>query len=124
MQAISPLLQTTLITSGSALFGALLGALLTGWFLLRTKNKEYVNAFFRIVIDKRVDAYEHLEHLIQAYKTCICDSDNKPYHIPFSSEEQHLDAVMRMGSTLDRGLWLSDEAFDTARELNILSFGI
>lgn len=74
------------ITAGCALFGALVGSLLSGYFTLRAKRKEYLNDFYKIVIAKRVDAYERVEELIQSYKTMVVDEHNESYHCPFATE--------------------------------------
>jgi hypothetical protein len=118
------LVQLAWISGSCALFGVLVGAFISGLFTLRAKRNEYVNDFYKIVIDKRVEAYEHLELLIQSFKTCVVDSkvDNLPYHCPFATESQNFEALVRMGNTMNRGLWLSDRAFNSVRELNLLQF--
>jgi hypothetical protein len=119
---IDPQLQTALLNGAFALLGGVIGSLLTGWFLLRSKEKEYKNDFFKIVINKRVDGYEHLEAFIQAFKTMVLDTDNRPYHFPFSSHELHTESLILLGNAIDRGLWLSNNALEKVRELNRFQF--
>jgi hypothetical protein len=116
--------QVAWITGIFALFGALIGSLVSGFFALRSKREEYVHDFFKIVIRKRVEAYEHLESVIQAFKTALVDNDNQPYHQPFDTEKQYIDCVIRVGNAMNSGLWLSDTAFDAVQEINYLQFGV
>jgi hypothetical protein len=109
-------------SGGGALIGALVGSLATGYFTLRAKQNEYLNDFYKIVIAKRVEAYERVEAFIQAYKAAIVDDDNESYHWPFASEKKYIDSLVLMGAAMDSGLWLSDEIFDSIQELNYLQF--
>jgi hypothetical protein len=116
------LLQIASITGGCALIGSMLGAAVAGYFGLREKRNEYVNEYYRTIIQRRIEAYEELERLIVAYKTAVCDADRKLYHLPFASKSQNDDAFMKLGAAMSQGLWLSDEAFDFVRDLNDLLF--
>ena len=116
--------QIAWISGGCALFGALVGSLVSGYFTLRAKRTEYLNDFYKIVIAKRVEAYERVEALIQSFKSTVVDEDNLSYHRPFSAEMWHMDSLMRMGAAMDSGLWLSDEMFDAVQKLNYLQFRI
>jgi hypothetical protein len=111
------------ISAGSALFGAAIGAVVTGFFTLRAKRNEYVHDYFKIVLNKRVEAYEHLEALIQAYKSTFVDVDDKAYHAPFGSKGLSENAFGLMGAATDSGLWLTDETFEVLLKLNYIMFG-
>jgi hypothetical protein len=111
------------ISAGSALFGVAIGALVTGFFTLRAKRDEYVNDYFKVVLNKRVEAYEHLEALILAYKSAFVDVDNKAYHAPFGSTGLSENAFSLMGAATDSGLWLADETFEVLQKLNYIIFG-
>src|SRR5438309_7284570 len=55
----------------------------------------------------------------------VVGSDAKPYHIIFRSTEDEDGWLKPYGlvtDVLSHGLWLSDEVFNTARELNDLMF--
>lgn len=112
------------ISAGSALFGVLVGSLLSGYFTLRAKRNEYLNDFYKIVISKRVDAYERVEAVIQSYKSTVVDEHNEPYHRPFATEPQHMDSLIRMGAAMDSGLWLSDDVFDAVQKINYIQYRI
>ena len=58
-----------LVSGGFALLGALLGTVIAGLFSLRAKRNEYVNDYYKKVIDRRLAAYEQLESLIVSLRT-------------------------------------------------------
>ena len=116
------LLQIASITGGCALFGALLGAAIAGYFTLRAKRNEFVNDYYRTVIQRRIEAYEATEKLIVAFKTSVVDKDCKPYHFPFALKSQNYHPLLLIDSSMSQGLWLSEEAFNLIRDLNYLLF--
>lgn len=116
------LLQIASITGGCALLGALLGAAIAGYFTLRAKRNEFVNDYYRTVVERRIEAYEALEKLIVAFKTSVAEKDSKTYHLPFASKSQNDDSLLLVGEVMSQGLWLSEEAFDLVQELNYIQF--
>jgi hypothetical protein len=114
-----------LIPGGFALLGALLGTLISGVFGLRAKRNEYVNDYYKKVLDRRIAAYEQLESLIVSLRTTCLGEDNKPYHLLFSQAEGNglLPAYRMLHGIASQALWLSHEAFDKGRELNTLLWG-
>jgi hypothetical protein len=123
-QNAQELLQVAFITGGCALVGALLGAAIAGYFTLRAKRNEFVNDFFKTVIQRRIEAYEELEKLIVTYRNTVVDTDCRPYHLPFALKSQNDEAFTRLGSAMSKGLWLSEEAFNLIRDLNFIQFGM
>jgi hypothetical protein len=116
-------MQIALISGAFALLGALFGTLLTGVFNLRAKRNEYVNDYYKTVIQRRIAAYEQLESLIIAFKTAVVDqADMKAFHQPFSGDSHRDDIFTLIGSTLSQGLWLSDKAVQKTIDLNYLLF--
>jgi hypothetical protein len=119
MQASFPqLIQLALISGGFALLGGLLG----GAYSLRVKRNEYVNDYYKKVIDRRLAAYEQLESLIISLRTTFLGDDKKPYHLLFSQDGDGglLQAYPMIHNIAAQALWLSDEAFDKTKELNLL----
>jgi hypothetical protein len=119
---VHQLILLALVSGGFALLGALLGTLITGLFSLRAKRNEYVNDYYKKVIDRRIAAYEQLESLIVSLRTTFLGKDNKPYHLLFSQDEGGglKPAYQMLHGIASQALWLSDEAFDKARELDRL----
>jgi hypothetical protein len=71
----------TILTS--TVVAALVSGLINGLYNLRTKQHEYVNEYYKIIINRRVTAYETLEGLIVALKASVLDGDGRPYHYCF-----------------------------------------
>jgi len=47
---------------------AIIGAIITGLYSLRSRQNEYVNDYYKKVIQRRISAYEQLEYLKQKKK--------------------------------------------------------
>jgi len=113
----------TVITSW--LGSGALSALVAGLYGLRAKRSDYVNDYYKAIIKRRITAYERLENTIVSLKASVADpADDRLYHSPFSSEneEDWNRNVVSLTSVMSEGLWLSDEAFDELRELNLILF--
>ena len=121
MTQLNPL-QLVLLSSVCTLGGALLAAVVAGVYNLRSKRNEYINDYYKTVIQRRIAAYEQLESLIIAFKTSVVDKDAKPYHLPFSGEDRKQDVFKRLFLAMSQGLWLSEDAFRKTSELNYLLF--
>ncbi|MHB8655433.1 MAG: hypothetical protein ACYDA9_16305 [Terriglobia bacterium] len=81
-----------------------------------------MNDYYKKVIDRRLAAYEQLESLVVSLRTTFLGEDKRPYHLLFSQDESRglLPAYQMLHGIASQALWLSDEAFDKARELNQL----
>jgi len=114
------LMVLALVSGGFALLGALLGTVITGFFSLRAKRTEYVNDYYKKVIDRRMAAYEELERLIVPLKTAVYGEDKKPYHFLSSQDEASgvTPALLIIHGITSQALWLSEEAFQKTREFD------
>ena len=73
----------------SSVISGVMGALIAGWFNLRSKHTEYANTYYKMVLERRVKAYEAVERLINQIKIAVVDTDNRPYHLLFSKDDDH-----------------------------------
>jgi hypothetical protein len=116
------------ILSSSLVSGGLV-ALIYGLYLLRSKQNDYRNEFYKLVIQRRLAAYEAVENLISAFKTTVLDTNNdpsRPYHAVFQdcTEEGMANLAMLLYNVSSKGLWLSDAVFQKAKELDKLWFNL
>jgi len=114
--------QLWLAILSSSLISGVLGALIAGAYTLRGKRNEYINDYYKTVIQRRLAAYEQLERLIVALKTSVLDTDNRPYHQLFSKDDDWESVHILLFQVMSQGLWISDEAFEKTRNLNYLAF--
>lgn len=87
---------------------------------MKAKQKEYIDDYYKYIVKRRIAAYEQLEKLIASIKCTAADSDQKAYHLIFSSEEDILMEYKMLLSTTNDALWLSEAAFDASRRLNYI----
>ena len=112
-------LQTFL---ASSLISGVVAALISGAAVLRSKHTEYRNEYYKLVLQRRVAAYEAVERLIISLKTAILDSDGRAYHILFSDNQNIQNAHNLVAGLMLYALWLSDSIFSKGQELNRLMF--
>lgn len=106
----------------SSLLTSALTAIITGTFVLRAKRNEYANDYFKLVLERRLDAYEAIERLIVELKVAVLDVDQRPYHRLFSKDDDRIEVYRLLVAVLNKSLWLSDELFTLTRSLNILVY--
>lgn len=106
----------------SSVISGVLSACILGYYNLRAKQHEYINDYYKTVIARRIAAYEQLENLIVNLKTCVLDTDNKPYHLLFSQDDDWKSAYHLLMNAMSHALWLSEGAFEKIRDLNYLIF--
>ena len=114
--------QLLLAILSSALLSAVLGGVIAGLFNLRAKRRDYENDYFKIVLGKRITAYEQLERLVIHLKTAVLDKDNRPYHLLFSLDDDSASVYKLLFEVTSQALWFTDEIFLNTRDLNYLLF--
>lgn len=115
--------KIALAVLSSSLLTGFIGAAATGYFVLRSKQAEYINDFYKTVLARRLRAYEDIERLIMNFKMAVADEDMELYHLVFSgSEDDPAGLYGLLTKILSQSLWLSDEMFDLTRDLNLFLF--
>jgi len=109
------------VLSSSVISGAI-GALIAGFFSIRVSQRNFKNDYFKTVLQKRITAYEELEKLAHAFKTSVMDADRKPYHLPFSKDDDYEFAHTLVFKVMMQSLWISEEAFCKIRDLSDLLY--
>ena len=111
----------TVVLSSTVVSGVV-SALVGGWFTLRSKRNEYANAYYKMILERRLAAYEEVERLIASIKVAVVDNDQKPYHMLFSRDDDHMNLYKTLLGTMSNTLWLSDDIFELTRQLNLLVY--
>jgi hypothetical protein len=52
------------ILISSSLISAMVSSIINGWFSIKSKNIDYENAYYKMVLERRVKAYEVIEWFI------------------------------------------------------------
>jgi hypothetical protein len=115
--------QLILAIFPSSIIGSVIGTLITGWFNLQVKDHEYENEYYKLVIAKRIAAYESIQRLITGLKTAVLDEDRQPYHLLLSYEDGLPEAHKLLYEISSQALWLSDDMFRQTRDIGRLLFG-
>lgn len=115
-------MDTLVIVLSSTVVSAIVSALVGGWFSLRSKQNEYANVYYKMILERRLAAYEELERLIAAIKVAVIDDDQKPYHMLFSQDDDHVNIYKTLLGTMSNALWLTDDLFQLTRQLNLLVY--
>ncbi len=90
------------------LSGAVLGAFVTGAFTIFSKYMEYKNSYLKMIVEKRVIAYEKLDVVIQNLKIAVVDNDAKPYHQILTDKKSFFDFLQLIHNTMAQEFWMSD----------------
>jgi len=115
--------QLVLAILSSSAIGGIIGALIAGRFQLSVKDREYANEYYRLVLAKRIAAYEAIQRLITGLKTAVVDTDTHPYHLLLSSEDHLSEAHRLLYEISSQALWLSNDLFVQTRDIGRLLFG-
>jgi hypothetical protein len=114
-------LWITILTSSLA--SAATAAVVSGWFNLRTKKTEYENAYFKVVLDKRIAAYAAVDELISRASIAHVDEKNRTYHAIFSPQENGIPEFYVLAyKAMAAKFWLSDDIYSAIRELNLIAY--
>jgi len=110
---------TSMLTS--SLMSAILGGLVAGIFTLRVVKHNYINDYYKTILQKRLYAYGIVENLITMLKTSVVDSDGCPYHIMFFdiNESDPAQILLQISS---QSMWLSEEITQEAISLSHLVY--
>src|SRR4051812_5182291 len=106
-------LITTIVSS------SLIATILSSIITYQLKKVDFKHEYFKIVIRKRLSAYEKLEYLIAVLKSSALDeADGKPYHSCFFNPVNFNDFSARLALANSDNLWLNSSINEKLSELN------
>lgn len=107
----------------TVLSSSVVSAIVAGWFSLRSKRNEYENAYFKMVLDKRIAAYAEVDKFISGASVASVDENNRPYHAMFEPRERGIpDFYVLLHGAMAGKFWLSDDLHSALRDLNIVAY--
>ena len=95
-------------------------AIFTGLFSLWSKRADYVNEYYKTVLEKRIAAYELFEKLILNFKTSVPHANGGGVHLTFMTSDEELSLSKLLFDISMVSFWLSDSAFEECRKVGIL----
>ena len=107
-------LHTWIAVLSSSLITSAIAGLLAGTFALRAKSKDYVNDYYKQVLEKRWQAYQLVEEMIFYFKLASPDSQLRMVHFIFNSEDPE-QLFTLIGRISEQAFWLSDDMFSKSR---------
>lgn len=103
-------LNSLLIGAGIGASGTVIAALITGVFNKYIKDREYKNSYLKMILDRRVEAYEAINTLLGTLKISLKDDkDQLAYHFIFNNQDDFIKFVSSQTQTMRHDLWMSNE---------------
>ena len=83
------------------------------------QKRKYKDDYYKMVVEKRMDAYQYIETQIQVLKLTVVDNiDAKPYFMMFSGDSKlFYESQYNLTLAASKSLWLTQEMVDNLRQL-------
>lgn len=113
------------IILSSALVTSILSSVATWLIGNHALNKSFKNDYYKLVINKRMEAYQYIDNQLKTMKLTTLDDDAKAYHSMFYGNMQIVyDNQRDIMLARANGIWLSNDMENALSELNKLLFDI
>lgn len=118
-------METWHIILSSAFVTSILSSVATWLIGNHAQNKSYKNDYYKLVINKRMDAYQYIDSQLKSMKITVLDDDAKPYHSMFGGDQKFVYANQNdLLLARANGIWISEAMENALTELNQLLFEI
>lgn len=99
---------------------SVLSAILTSFVSWRIHYYSYRNDYYKKILDKRIEAYEHVQRLLSMLKGSV-QINGKGVCILYLSlgHEKYTDLLFNIISAIHNSFWISDETGEMLTELNV-----
>ena len=109
----------------STLVASIVSIIVTYLITLRLKKIDFRNEYYKVVLTKRLKAYEFIEAQIAVLKSTVVEEDGKPYHVIFSyGEDKCIEFQQNSLIAISYGLWIDDATMKELENMNELFFSI
>ena len=113
------------IIFSSALVTSILSSVATWLIGNHALNKSFKNDYYKLVINKRMEAYQHIDNQLKAMKIATLDDDARAFHSMFYGDQKTIYANQHdLFLARANGIWLSNDMENALSELNQLLFEI
>ena len=109
------------IISSSAVIAALVSSIASFWINRWSQRKSYDNEYYKIIINKRIEAYAFIERQILVTKATVLDDDGKPYYLFFNKKhDKYYEFQQNLFIASCNSMWLSTSILDTLNKMKQL----
>lgn len=113
------------IILSSALVSSILSSVATWLIGNHAQNKSFKNDYYKLVINKRMEVYQHIDNQLKAMKITTLDDDAKAYHSMFYGDQKIVFANQHeLSLARANGIWLSNDMENALSDLNKVLFEI
>lgn len=115
-----------LIILSSSLISVVISTIVSTVVSFKLKHLEYRNEFYKIIINKRLNVYEHLERQLAVLKTSVFDdTDSKVYyHIFAYTESEFHEFQQNLMIAMNFSFWVCSDTQEKMKELSNVFFEI
>jgi len=107
------------ISSGTVLASGVVSAIISSIFGVWQKKIDYRNSYYKIVLDKRMAAYEKIQNILSHFFTIkYYDYDGNYYYCEIDTKEKLHVIRDKIKNCISDGLFISLKMFSAIRELD------
>lgn len=118
-------MNTLNILLTSSIFAGIISAFVSYFISIKLKRVDFKNEYYKQILIKRLEVYEHIEFLISTLKPVVLGDDNKPYHIVFNKGENKLyESQKELFFVVNKNIWVDNKTTKQLEKLNDFFFNI
>ena len=108
-----------ILISSSTVISAIVSCIASHLLNIYTQNRAYRNDYYKNIINKRFETYQHIDNIICALKSTMVDNDGKGCHSMFTNDsKEYYKVILCLHNALTNSMWLTDEMFNVLKNLN------
>lgn len=109
------------IILASSLIATIVSSIISAIISIKLKSLDYKNEYYKIILEKRLEAYKFLETQIAVLKGSVVDDDGQVYHLIFhEGEDKFNEFQMNLFLAFSFGMWINASTMKRMEELNEL----
>ena len=113
-----------ILVSSSAVIAAIVSSIASYLINKYSQNQAYKNDYYKSIISRRFETYQHIDDIIRALKSTMVDN-GKGCHTMFTGgKKEYYQTIVYLHNALTDSMWLSNEMFNELRNLNQLFLNI
>lgn len=107
------------IVLSSVVLSSIVSSIATYVITTFSQKQSFKNDYYKLVIDKRMDAYQYIDSQLRIMKMAVLDDDGRLYHSMFYGDQEKVlinqkDFIMARTN----GIWLSADIENAMSEMN------